>query len=260
MNLFSALNLKKREIISFVGGGGKTTLMFRLAEEIPRLHKTMITTTTKIYIPRADKYPVFITQQNNFNKADLEQIFLSGMKPTLGSEILPGNKLKGVSLEQFNEIARWQGIDFILVEADGSKGLPLKGHLNYEPVIPQTTTMLVIVVGADVLGKTLDVEYIHRPEVVAQLTGSKPGSIITPELVAKLIKSPMGIMRTSPPQVRKTVIINKVDCLESLDEAYQTAQLLVGDKIQKVILCSALSEHPIIDVIEKNTTIRTPKR
>jgi probable selenium-dependent hydroxylase accessory protein YqeC len=60
MKLSTALNLRFREIISFVGGGGKTSLMLRLAEEIPIGCPTLITATTKINIPPAGKYPVFI--------------------------------------------------------------------------------------------------------------------------------------------------------------------------------------------------------
>jgi probable selenium-dependent hydroxylase accessory protein YqeC len=251
MNLFASLNLEKREIVSFVGGGGKTTLMFRLAAEIPSRYQTLITTTTKIFVPPADRYPTFTANENKFNEAELKKLLQAGIKPVLGSELLPENKLNGLSQEQFENIAQWQEIEYILVEADGSKGRPLKGHLYFEPVIPQWTTMVIIVIGADALGKPLDGNYVHRSEVVAELTGSKPGAVITPEIISKLITHPQGIMCSIPPLARTTAIINKVDCLASLDEAYRTAQLLVGDLIEKVLLCSAISKHPVVDVVYK---------
>ncbi|NLB51806.1 MAG: putative selenium-dependent hydroxylase accessory protein YqeC [Syntrophomonadaceae bacterium] len=251
MDLFYALDLKEREIISFVGGGGKTTLMFRLADEIPNRYQTLITTTTKIFIPPADRYPTFTANGNKFNEIELKQFLQAGIKPVLGSGLLPENKLSGLNQEQFKNIAQWQEIEYILVEADGSKGRPLKGHLYFEPVIPQWTTMVIIVIGADALGKPLDSDYVHRSEVVTELTGNRPGSVITPEIISKLITHSQGIMRSIPPLARTTVIINKVDCLASLDEAYRTAQLLIGDLIEKVVLCSAISKHPVVDVVYK---------
>ncbi len=251
MDIFSALDLSPREIISFVGGGGKTTLMFRLADEIPRHYKALITTTTKILVPPANKYPVLLLGDQDIKLEQVQRFLDGGKRPTLASKLLPENKLQGISLEQFADIAGWQHIDFILAEADGSKNRPLKGHLEHEPVIPQSTTVLVVVVGADVIGKRLDSEYVHRPELVAALTGSTLGAVIQPETIARLILHPRGIMRLLPSQTKTVVIINKVDCLPSIDQAYQTVHLLLGDKINKVILCSAISESPIIDVISR---------
>lgn len=249
MGLLFSMDLKPYEIIAFVGGGGKTTLMFRLADEIPPRYPTLITTTTKVHIPLADRYPIFVDAEKRFDADELHRLAQTGIKPVLGSKTISGNKLKGVTLEQFNHIASWAGISYILVEADGSNGRSLKGHLCFEPVIPPSTTLLVIVIGADALGKSLDSYYIHRPQVATELTGSKPEAVITPKIIASLIKHPQGIMRACPPGARIIAMINKVDCLTSLDEAYHTAHLLVGDKVDQVTLCSAISEKPIIDIV-----------
>ncbi|MEE9419300.1 MAG: hypothetical protein V3W43_07465, partial [Desulfatiglandaceae bacterium] len=49
-DLADALALEPREHLSFVGGGGKTTLMFSLAHELRQKGKQVITsTTTKIW-------------------------------------------------------------------------------------------------------------------------------------------------------------------------------------------------------------------
>ena len=51
------INLTKKEIISFVGGGGKTTTMFSLAEELKAMgKKVLVTTTTKIFVPNEDQF------------------------------------------------------------------------------------------------------------------------------------------------------------------------------------------------------------
>jgi UDP-N-acetylmuramyl tripeptide synthase len=46
------LALDKREIIGIYGAGGKTTLLYRLAQELAEAQKpVLVTTTTKIYRP-----------------------------------------------------------------------------------------------------------------------------------------------------------------------------------------------------------------
>ncbi|MGL5542642.1 MAG: hypothetical protein ACRDB2_04840, partial [Fusobacteriaceae bacterium] len=44
------------DVVSFTGGGGKTSLIFLLAEELSRKGRVLITTTTKIYIPSEEEY------------------------------------------------------------------------------------------------------------------------------------------------------------------------------------------------------------
>lgn len=250
MKISEALGLKRREIISFVGGGGKTTLMFRLAEELPLKYKVVITTTTHIFLPPPDKFPTVLLGKGEPVEKDLAGYFLSGLKPVVGSKLLEDNnkKLKGITTEQLSLMQNYA--DFFLVEADGSKGRPLKGHLDYEPVIAGPTTVLVVVIGADVLGKSLDSRYVHRPEIVSELTGREMGSEVDPEMIAKLITHSEGILRDSPLSARVVPFINKVDCLEDLSEGYRLGRLLLGEKIRKVLLGSAIGTSPVLDIVE----------
>ncbi|MEN6326781.1 MAG: selenium cofactor biosynthesis protein YqeC [Syntrophomonas sp.] len=252
MKLYETLDLGPKAVVALVGGGGKTSAMFRLAEEIPSKHSVLITTTTKIYIPSREEYHCFCTQAEGYNEEAVVKALKAGERPVLGSRRLyPEHKLDGVEEELLAGFFRQGQADYILVEADGSKGRPLKGHLDYEPVIPGITTCLLIVIGADVLGKQLDSQFVHRPEIVAGLTGQRPGTMVGPETIACLINHPWGILRTKPAGAETVAIINKIDCLKSLDEVYRTARLLlVGGRIRKVILSSIQSTNPVIDIIE----------
>ena len=58
--------------------------------------------------------------------------------------------------------------DFVLVEADGAKRLPLKAHAPHEPVIPPNTRQTIYVVGADGFGRPIR-QICHRPERYAAL-------------------------------------------------------------------------------------------
>lgn len=250
MKLADALGLGENGVVSIVGGGGKTSVMFRLAAELPSKYRVLITTTTKIYPPSREKHPCFCIKEKDFSKEDLICCLQAGERPVLGSEITPQhNKLNGVEPDFLAQLQGEGLVDFILIEADGSKGRPLKGHRALEPVIPAITTQLVIVIGADIFGKRLDSEYVHCPEIVADLTGQRLGTPIQPEIIARLITHPQGIMATSPPGAEKLVIINKMDCLQSQEPAYETARHLLHAGISKVILCSVQSPDPVIDII-----------
>ena len=91
---------------------------------------------------------------------ELGRYLKSGLRPVVGNGLLENNKVSGISPGQVSLLRR--RADYILVEADGSGGLPLKGHLNYEPVIPGATTLIVVVVGADILGKTICKRYLQN--------------------------------------------------------------------------------------------------
>ncbi|MDD4767945.1 MAG: selenium cofactor biosynthesis protein YqeC [Desulfotomaculaceae bacterium] len=247
-----ALGLSDREVVSFVGGGGKTSLMFRLNREIPVSRRVIMTTTTKIYMPAADKYPTVLLSDKRPIKKTLQNILQSGARPVLGQQLLPDNKVKGFSAERLDSLIYENNgfADFVLVEADGSKGRSLKGYLDYEPVVPRSTTVLVVVIGADAIGRALDDSVVHRPETVSKMIGLKPGAIIEPENIAGLIIHPLGVLRSCPPGARIVPFINKTDCLKSRDEAYKLAKLLLGGRIKSVILGSAISKNPVIDIID----------
>jgi probable selenium-dependent hydroxylase accessory protein YqeC len=248
MEISKALGFREREIISLVGGGGKTTLMFRLAKEIPLQYRVVITTTTKIYIPSPDKFPLILLGEKEPPAIYLEGCLQKGLRPVVGSALLENNKMNGISREQLNSLQNYA--DFTLAEADGSKGMSLKGHLDFEPVIAGSTTVLLVVIGADILGKTLDSKYVHRPEIVSRMTGCKMGSIIDAEMIAELITHPEGILRDSPSTARVVPFINKADCLENQAEGRRLGRLLLGEKIRKVILGSANGINPVITVME----------
>lgn len=126
----------------------------------------------------------------------------------------------------------------------------LKGHLDFEPVIAGSTTLLIVVIGADILGKTLDSNYVHRPEIVSRLTGRKIGSLIDAELIAELINHPGGILRDSPPTARVVTFINKAESMENIEEGRRLARLLMGGRIEKVVLGSASGFNPVLAVVE----------
>ncbi len=117
----------------------------------------------------------------------------------------------GVSLELFSALRAWFPDACIVNEADGSRTRPFKAPAAHEPVIPSETTLVVPLVGADVFGMPLDDDHVHRPELVAALSGAPPGAPVTPEVVARVLAHPEGGRKGVPPGARVVVLINKVE-------------------------------------------------
>lgn len=88
--------------------------------------------------------------------------------------------------QSFAELAKLA--DYVLVEADGSKGLPLKAHLPHEPVIPESVLQVIQVVGLSGMGKPIG-KAAHRPERYAELCGCGLQDIAIPERMAKVLNT-----------------------------------------------------------------------
>ena len=91
--------------------------------------------------------------------------------------------------------------DYVLVEADGAKMLPLKAHAEYEPVIPECTSFVVCVVGIDGVGLPVS-ETCHRPNRFAELAGISQERQVTPEAVAAVLNAEA---------LHDVLLINKVE-------------------------------------------------
>lgn len=78
--------------------------------------------------------------------------------------------------------------DYVLVEADGSRGLPLKAHLSHEPVLPQEAGQVIAVLGLTGLGRPI-AEAAHRAGALCRLAGCTPEDIATPERAARVLEA-----------------------------------------------------------------------
>ncbi len=189
MGLSSVLKIE-RGVTAIIGGGGKTTLMYALAEELRKEGSVIVCTSTHIRVP--DRYPLVTGDAEAVRKALEEyEVICAGTYAQEGKnpmdDRVPGSagtfaeegaqgsgnmaaamrKLTS-SAASFAEMAELA--DFVLVEADGSKGLPLKAHAAHEPVIPDVAGRVILVVGADGFGKPVR-EVCHRPEIWTRLAG-----------------------------------------------------------------------------------------
>jgi len=256
MKLKEALDIKPGEVISLVGGGGKTTLMFALARELASSRKSVITTaTTKILEPSSTETPLLIVE------ADEQQMVRTLLQNvdkyrhiTLASEKLSSGKLNGVSPGLVAKLAELNEVSYIIVEADGAAGKSLKAPNPTEPVIPYNTSLVIPMVGIDAVGCRLTEEDVFRPEIVSRLLGLPLGEVVSAEAIAFLITHPQGIIKGSPAQARIIPFINKVDLDEGLSKGRDLASKILAmshPQIEQVVLGQAQSPEPAVEVISR---------
>lgn len=196
----------QKGVTAIIGGGGKTTLIHNLASELKNKGTVIITTTTHIY-PSDTFYNVL---DDTINLTNIGELLHQHTCICLGKPADNG-KLCTTS-HTFDDLC--SVADYILVEADGSKGLPLKVHLDFEPVIPANSTQVVAVVGVDAVGGILE-NVTHRAQKACELLSCKKEDILTEKMVAMLLNIE---------NFHSKVLINKCD---SKNEK-STAEIISG--------------------------------
>jgi len=242
MRLYAALNIDPilPELVCFVGAGGKTTSMFKLAHELKQLNtKVLVTTTTAIFYPEnSHSDRIVIT-----NKPDQ---FTGPEEPgitCLGSTHTAENKLLSIVPEHINLLFRKNIFDLILVEGDGSKQKPIKAPAEHEPVIPSETTKLLGLIGLDALGRAIDDEHVHRPEQFCRITGQAENEIITSFSIACLITSEKGLFKNASHLCQRYILLNKADSAKTEQHAKNIIKEVkkISYSIQTFIISSMLN-------------------
>jgi molybdenum cofactor cytidylyltransferase len=238
------------DVVALVGGGGKTTAMFRLAREVvERGGRALTTTTTRIFAAQIALAPAHIAAADASRENVGAALARSRNVLVIGPREPSTGKAEGVSLELFRTLRTWFPDACLLNEADGSRMRPFKAPAGHEPVIPVETTLVVPVVGADIFGQPLDDDHVHRAKLVAALTGARLGAPITPAIVARTLAHPEGGRKGVPAGARVVVVINKVDGLADRGVAHETASMLFREPaIQAVVLAAVRAEPPVLEV------------
>ncbi|MBI1297987.1 putative selenium-dependent hydroxylase accessory protein YqeC [bacterium] len=252
MDLLSAFRLHldptHPEVVALVGAGGKTTTLFRLANEIVTAdHRAVTTTTTRIFAGQIAQSPAHLVVED-------EQIDWSALSVKLDEHGqcllvtgLAAEKAVGVSPQIVDEVARRSvdlGIAAVIVEADGSRRFPLKTPAAHEPVIPDSTTLLVPLVGLNVLGRLADAEHIHRVEQVYALLGIDGETRITPSHLAKLLVHIQGGAKDKPTSARFLPILNQAESAPQLAAARIAARLMAEQGFPSLISAVAQDDRP----------------
>lgn len=254
-DLSPLLGLADSQIITFIGGGGKTSLMNTLGKEFASHgYPTLLTTTTHIMKPD------FLSDESYIENEDLGQ--LANIFTNLKKNTLPLAAL-GIPEKVVNSNVKWRSpsSDFcekiaefskkfstknpykflkILCEGDGSKRLPIKLPKDGEPVFFPKTDTVIGVIGLSCLGKPIK-ETLFRYELLPNLTSLdnyfikslQSTDIVTTDFLYRQCLSEKGLRKNITSQ-KFCIIFNQADIL---DEKALAEVITLRNQLQTKGIC-----------------------
>lgn len=227
--IVEVLNQKPEgKIISIIGAGGKTTLMYQLAEAYAeKKQKVLVTTTTHIYRPN-----------NNSFVENLEQLYNKWDQNTyavVGTET-KGNKLKALRKSTLEGYMKESEV--VLIEADGANGFPCKVSNTTEPVVVDETNVLIMVLGLDTIGKRMR-NVCFRCELAMDLLGEDREHVMNEDDLVAIIRNQF---EEGLDVANKTciVVLNKCDNKKRENSGKYIVKKLEQDGKYRVLLTSFL--------------------
>ncbi len=216
-NLIELFNIKNGDIVSIVGSGGKTSLLFELAKELKKNYKVLVSTSTRLLMPSIDEYDYLYTDLESYKKNKPDNY--TGIT-VISKTIDDTKKLIGIDEEQLKTLI--PDFDIILLEADGSKKLPLKGWKNHEPPVLNSSTITIGVLPVNLLNKKVSREFIYAFDEFNILT--EFSEYINFETIGKICSDKNGLFKNSKGQLY--LYLNKADTNEQIFASRELSKYL----------------------------------
>lgn len=211
MRLTDALGVQRGDVVSFVGGGGKTTALLRLGYELVQDGwRVLATTTTRIGEDQLALFPHNTRWKANLLRGlELAELLDTHRFVFVYQETRAG-KAVGIPSEQVSRLIDEMNADILLIEADGARHMPLKAPRHHEPVIPPDTTVVVGVAGLDAIGQPLS-EVTFNPQPIVERYGFAPQGLVQPAWLAQIMRDEELGLKNVPPTARVVTLLNKAD-------------------------------------------------
>jgi probable selenium-dependent hydroxylase accessory protein YqeC len=236
VSLFEALDLTKGGVISLVGAGGKTSLLFRLASELAAAGESVLTTTTtKIMMPAPNQSSqVILTKSPDAVLAHARKVLIKNHHIFAASTRIADfpEKLSGFPPGAIDKIWSAGLLRWVIVEADGAARRPLKVPADHEPVIPLSSKYIIGVIGLKVLGKPVGEDWVFRHERFSKITGLMHGELVTEASVVNAVMHEKGLFKSAS-HAKKILFLN-------------AAESPWGPAIEKIVVGRPLEDPAVI--------------
>lgn len=225
-------------IWSVIGGGGKTTLLRSLADELVAEGKTVVLATTTHFLPfsgidtvvSADEFEVA-------RQVKAQRVICVG---TPAHEARNAGKLapSRIAPQDLTSLA-----DFVLVEADGSRHMPVKAHSDREPVVPDGSDLTIMVIGANAFGRPV-AQTVHRAELFCENSGCEQDDVVTPELLARHLATETRRGTVDP----NLIIVNQAESPETIEAAHAFYEGLIAMGMKVPMLAGSIRRHDLAEI------------
>lgn len=196
------LRMLKPGITAIVGAGGKTTVLERLGKyghnsKLP----IMISSTVPMdsaYIDNVEPFDVICTSDVEKGEAFCAARIADGRVPAWFWGLDGNDCYTGLPTKVIEQLKVRHPAWYILIEGDGAKGKWLKAPLPDDVPVPVNCDTIIGVLNLQMLGNSLLPEKVEGIETATMIMGRSQGAVITPVMLAKLIKHPRGMFRGMP--------------------------------------------------------------
>ncbi len=209
-------------MLSLAGGGGKTSLLYRIAAEWGKQHthsRCISTTTTMMYAPesitaeRPIPFSSCVTYRD-WMQHKAEPLELFGTTPFIYErDHHTLNKVHGISPSTVDTFIQDPSVSLIISESDGAHRLPIKAPNAHEPLHPSKTSIVIGVIGLSSYQKPFTSDTVHRFDLFRQITDKEPETTIDSDVYIDLIRHPDGLFKSTPSDAVRIVFLNQADLL-----------------------------------------------
>lgn len=225
-------------IWSVIGGGGKTTLLRSLADELVAEGKTVVLATTTHFLPFSGIDTVVSTDEFEVaRQLKAQRVICVG---TPAHEARNAGKLAPSRIAP-HDLASLA--DFVLVEADGSRHMSVKAHSDREPVIPDGSNLTIMVIGANAFGKPV-AQTVHREEIFCENSGCEQNDVVTPELLARHLAAETRRGVIDP----NLIIVNQAESPETIEAAHALYDELAAVGMKVPMLAGSIRRHDLVEI------------
>ena len=202
-------------VIAICGAGGKTTLCKKLALKYAKDNKKVcITTTTNMWFDDEvrenffdiDTYAVGASPTSPICRGELREPAVVGASTAspqsmgkfcqigkiyyAGHVLKEKRKLTPLKSEEYKKLC--DIFDYVIIEADGSRAMPMKIPNVTEPVIPDNVDEIIVVVGMESIGRKIGYichrfdEFYGKDKFLGDIN-IEPDTIVDEELIDKFL-------------------------------------------------------------------------
>lgn len=248
MKLRRAFQVVRGDVVSFVGAGGKTSTLIALGHElVEEGWRVLATTTTRIGADQLDLFPGTVQAGQGGRALSLA---LDERRFVFVYTDVREDKVYGLTPDAIGWLLDAVNADALLIEADGSRRLPLKAPRPHEPVIPVESSLVVPIASIAALGKPLDDEHIYNAGAIIDRFGFRRGSPVKSPWVAQVLRGDDMGLRGVPDRARVVAWINGTPCSGYLRaRARLIARLtLKSPRVSGAALGSTRAADPVCEV------------
>jgi probable selenium-dependent hydroxylase accessory protein YqeC len=251
MKLSDALETEKNSVITFVGAGGKSSLLRRLGTEWREQGRPfLLTTTTKMFYRQVLEFAPVICSDYKKGLIHVENNITRWGYAGWFREVYD-KKVLGLPVEWIDKLISVELVSNILIEGDGARQKLVKAPAADEPLVPSLNKTVIGVLSLAALDKELTSSVVHRLDIVAPLLGKRIGEKIKTHDIALLASGDRGIFSNASGE-KMLVLTNGESCsIKTIMEIIDIIKATGKNDIRKFVVTSGFDKQmePILHFV-----------